>query len=191
MLAKKLFFLPMHWILLFLIVVSKHWSHYIKFQCYSWAINDSIHYVCPFVIRSKVRQKMSGCLSVIHGLPWAYKFGWKLGKKLFWPKILDDFCLCWAEIQWVQVFWGFCFGFLPDREMGQCENNYGTGAASLGQTWVPFRPNAGTNSTSRCRPNPCQPQPCLSKMDSKSKVWCVMLFLSFIMLFLIWFIKMS
>lgn len=70
----------------------------------------------------------------------------------------------------------------------------GTGAASLGQTWVPFRPNAGTKSipcTSRSRHNPCQPQPCLSEIDSKSEVWYLMLFLIFIMLYLIFFIKMS
>lgn len=93
-------------------------------QCYFWPINDSIYYVCPFVIRSKVMQQMTGCLSLIHRLSWACKFGWKLGKKLFWLKILDASHSCWAEIEWVQVFWGFCFGFLPDREMGQYENNY-------------------------------------------------------------------
>lgn len=117
--------LPVHWILLFPIIVSKHWSHYVEFPLLFFRpINDCIYDVCPSVIRSKVVQEMTGCSSMIHRLSWACKFGWKLGKKLFWLRILDASRSCWAEIQWVQVFWGFCFGFLPDREMGQYENNY-------------------------------------------------------------------
>lgn len=117
--------LPVHWRLLFPIIISKHWSPYIAFLLlFFWPINDCIYDVCLSVIRSKVVQEMTGCLSVIHSLSWACKFGWKLGKKLFWLKILDASHSRWAEIQWVQVFWGFCFGFLPDREMGQYENNY-------------------------------------------------------------------
>lgn len=44
---------------------------------------------------------------------------------------------------------------------------------SLGHTWVPFTPSAGTKSipyTTRGTHNPCQPQPCLSKIDSKPEV---------------------